>query len=171
MGLGFELTESFTGTFHLFEDPMRDLPIELSLRLGVDGLRRFLRQRRISVAGTIRADGLAASGKPVHGTASMRLFDERRLPYDLSFEGDDGARYHVRGQRDFFVHDALESLTVLPASLYDDAGDEIGRATLRFDPRTELGTTVRSFRPRVRVPLLSRSRGDADRALRGARGD
>ncbi len=153
MGLGFELRESFSGSYYLLDRPLEDHAIELALALGVDGLRRFARDRRIQATGTIVAEGLAATGRPIEGSVSMKLFDERRVPYDLGFQGDDDRWYRLRGQQDFFVHDA-RSLTVLPASIYDDAGAEIGRAVMRFDPRTELPALVRSFRPRLRVPLL-----------------
>jgi hypothetical protein len=157
MGLGFELREAFAGTYYLLDDPMRDWSIALELHLGVDGLRRFARDRRIDARGTIVAERLAASGRPLEGAATMKLFDERRVPYDLAFEGDDGRFYRLRGQRDFFVHDA-RSLAVLPASIYDEGGSEIARADLRFDARTELPTIVKSFRPRLRVPLLGERR-------------
>jgi hypothetical protein len=85
----------------------------------------------------------------------MKLFDEKRIPYDLTFEGDDGRTYRLRGQRDFFMHDAVDSLTILPASLYDDMGIETGRALLRFDPKTDLPALMKSFRPRVRFARLS----------------
>ena len=94
-------------------------------------------------------------GVVLKGTLTMKLFDEKRIPYDLSFEGDDGQLYRLRGQRDFFMHDAVDSLTILPASLYDAAGTEIGRALLRFDPKTQLPALMKSFRPRVRLARLS----------------
>ncbi|HEY8076853.1 MAG TPA: hypothetical protein VIF62_22155 [Labilithrix sp.] len=153
MGLGFELREGFSGTYYRLDRPLEDQAIQIALHLGVDGIRRFARDRQMQATGTIVADELAASGRPLRGTVAMKLFDERRVPYDLGFEGDDGRSYRLRGQRDFFVHDA-RSLTVLPASLYDDAGVEIARALMRFDARTELPTFVKSFRPRLRVPLL-----------------
>lgn len=154
MGVGFELSDSGSGTYYRLDDPLRDRAIGLSLHLEVDGLRRFLRDRKLRAAGTIVAEGLAERGKPLSGTLAWRLLDERRVTYDLAFDGDDGNVYRLRGQREFLVFDALDSLTLLPSSLYDDAGVEIGRATLRFDPRQELPQLLRSFRPRVR--LLSR---------------
>jgi hypothetical protein len=153
MGLGFVLDESFSGHYYLLDDPLRDWAIAIDLHLGVDGLRRFARDRKIEAEGTIVAERLAKDGRRIDGTVTMKLFDERRVPYDLSFEGDDGKWYRLRGQRDFFVHDT-RSLTVLPASLYDEDGVEIGRAVMRFDPRTQLPALVRSFRPRVRSALL-----------------
>ena len=158
MGLGFQLAESYSGSYYRLDEPFRDHPMRISLRLGVNGLRRFLRERKVEAKGLIHAEGLAArevEGVALGGTLAMKLFDEKRIPYDLTFEGDDGRTYRLRGQRDFFVHDAVDSLTMLPASLYDDANVEIGRALLRFDPKTELPTLVKSFRPRVRIARLS----------------
>lgn len=157
MALGFDLEERFSGSYYRLEQPFSDLGIQISLKLGVDGLRRFLRDRRVNARGTVHAEGLAENGGEgavLYGTLAMRLFDEKRIPYDLSFEGDDGRTYRLRGQRDFFVHDAVDSLTILPASIYDDRGDEVARAVLRFDPKTELLATVKSFRPRVRAPRV-----------------
>ncbi|MDB4936426.1 MAG: hypothetical protein JWP87_3398 [Labilithrix sp.] len=158
MGFGFEMKESFSGSYYRLDEPLRDHAIRISLRLGVDGMRRFLRERKVAAEGTVHAEKLAErepEGVPTFGALTMKLFDEKRIPYDLTFEGDDGRVYRLRGQRDFFMHDAVDSLTMLPASLYDDANVEIGRALLRFDPKTELPALLRSFRPRVRVARLS----------------
>ena len=157
MGLGFQLAESFSGSYYWLDEPLRDHGMRISLRLGVNGLRRFLRERRVEAKGLIFAEHLAErdpEGVPLAGTLTMKLFDEKRIPYDLSFEGDDGATYRIRGQRDFFMHDAVDSLTILPASLYLE-GIETGRAMLRFDPKNDLGALVKSFRPRVRVSRLA----------------
>jgi hypothetical protein len=37
-------------------------------------------------------------------------------------------------------------VTTLPATLFDDGGQEIGRATLRFDVRQDWWPFLRSFR-------------------------
>lgn len=154
MGLGFQLSESLSGTYYLLDEALHDRAMSITLELAVDGLRQFARDRRIVAEGRIVADGLAADGRPISGTVTWRLFDEKRVPYDLSFVGADGRVLRLRGQRDFFVYDAVDSLTVLHASLYDDADREIGRATLRFDARSELPHLLKSFRPRLR--MLSR---------------
>lgn len=169
MGFGFELQESFSGSYYRLDDPLRDHAMRFSLRLGVSGLRRFFKERKVAAVGTVFAERLAErapEGVPLEGSLTIKLFDERRIPYDLSFEGDDGRRYRLRGQRDFFVHDAIDSLTMLPASLYDqtsdhagsdgagDPGIEMGRAILRFDPKTQLPALMRSFRPRMSLARL-----------------
>jgi hypothetical protein len=159
VGLGFELAESLSGSFYRLDDARRDLTIRLSLRLAVDGMRRFLRERAVQAEGVIIAEALAygdGTGKRVRGALSWKLLDEKRIPYDLTFEGDDGKTYRLRGQRDFFAHDAIGSLTILPATLYDAEGAEIGRAHLRGGAGQELGALLKSFRPRVRVPIFSR---------------
>jgi hypothetical protein len=154
MGLGFELAESMTGTFHRFDDPLRDLSVRVTLRLGVNGLRRFARERRIAAEGLIHAEALAengGAGREVSGTVTWKLLDENRVPYALTFAGDDARTYHLRGQRDFFLHNVVLSLTTMAASLYDDGDREIGRAILHFEPRIELPALLSSFRPRLRL--------------------
>lgn len=148
--IGLELTESLSGSYYRLDDPVVDYALEVTLRIETSGLHRFIRDGHASAEGTIRAEGLAASAKAT-GTITWKLGTEKRIPYDLAFTGDDGKPYRLRGQRDFFVHDALLSLTLLPASLYDDTGKEIGRATLRFDPKTELVPTLKSLRPRLKL--------------------
>lgn len=151
MGLGFQLSEAMIGTYHRFDDPLVDRPLRIGLRLGVDGLRRFAMKRRIGAEGTIFADGLAdndGAGQPLRGEVSWKLLDEKRVPYALTFEGDDGATYHLRGQRDFFLYNVIGSLTTMQASLYDADDVEIGRAVVDFEPKMELPALLRSFRPR-----------------------
>ena len=155
MAFGFELSEALSGSWYRLDDPTNDRAIRLALRLGVSGMRRFLVERRLDAKGTAFIEGVAegdaGQGQPVFGTLVWQLLDEKRVPYDLELEGDDGKHYRLRGQRDFYMHDAFDSLTILPASLYDEAGDEIGRAKLRFDPRTQLPLTLKSIRPRLFV--------------------
>lgn len=155
MAFGFELTESLSGSWYRLDDPTTDRAIRYTLRLGVAGIRRFMKERKLEAKGMIFIEGLAEGevdeGRPLFGSIVWRLLDEKRVPYDLELQGDDGKHYRLRGQRDFFLHDAVDSLTLLPASIYDESGTEIGRATLRFDPRTELPTTLKSIRPRLFV--------------------
>ncbi len=156
--LGFQLSEALSGSYYLLGEPLVDRAIRFQVKLGVDGLRAFLREKRVGAKGTVFVEGIAegaGEGVEAEGTVTVRLVEERRIPYDLAFTGDDGRRFRLRGQRDFFVHDVVDSLTILPLSLYDESGKEIGRATLRFDPRRELPLTLRSLRPTVRLPFGS----------------
>jgi hypothetical protein len=47
------------------------------------------------------------------------------------------------------ARDLGESLALLPASLYDDRGEEVARATMRFDVRADWWKCMRSFRLRL----------------------
>jgi hypothetical protein len=162
VAFGFELSESLSGSWYRLDDPTTDRAIRYTLKLGVAGLRRFMKERKLEAKGTIFIEGLAEGevdsargitepGRPLFGTIVWRLIDEKRVPYDLELQGDDGKHYRLRGQRDFFLHDAVDSLTILPASIYDESGAEIGRATLRYDPRMALPATLKSIRPRLFV--------------------
>jgi hypothetical protein len=145
---GFELAESMTGSWHSFDAPLDDRPVRMKLRLTVDGLRKFALERSIKVEGTIWADGLATE-RSVSGDIKWRLLDENRVPYRLEFDGDDGRLYRIQGQRDFFVYNAIESLTTMYASLYHEDGHEMGRTTLHFEPKVELPALIRTFRPKL----------------------
>lgn len=145
---GFELAESMTGSWHSFEEPLLDKRVRVKMKLSVDGLRKFALVRQIAVAGRIHAEGLAED-RPLVGTVTWRLLDENRVPYALEFDGDDGRVYHIRGQRDFFMYNAIGSLTTMYASVYDEDDHEIGRAVLHFEPRLELPALLRTFRPKL----------------------
>ncbi len=158
MGLGFELAERITGTYYRLDDPLVERALRIALRLRVDGMTRFARERTIAAEGMIFADTFAsarAGGAPIEGKLEWKLLDQKRVTYDLSFDGDDGKRYRLRGQRDFFLHDFIDSLGTLSATIFDD-DSEVARAELHFEPRFELPALLKSFRPRLTRPLLSR---------------
>lgn len=142
---GFRFRETMRGTFHRLDTPAEDRAIEIALAVEAEDVRRFARDKTWSVTGHVDAEGFAAH-RALGGTIEMHLFDERRVPYRCRFTGDDGDEYELRGQKEFFALSPVESLTVLPASIYDARGEEVARAVLRFDARNELGTFVRSFR-------------------------
>ncbi len=150
MMLGFDVAETAVGTFFLFDNPLFEHELRMRLRLGATHLAKFAVDRSLVVFGTVHAASLAMGGglgSEVSGSVLWRLLDQSRVHYRLSFRGDDGKLYHVRGQRDFFVHNAIGSLTTMQASLYDERETEIGRVLLRFEPKMELLSILRSFRP------------------------
>ena len=146
MSLGFSFRETMSGTYWRLDAPTDERAIEFRLRASTSDVARFARDKTWNVrTGTLDAEGLATS-RPLEGTLAFRLLDERRLPYRLLFAGDDGARYELSGQKEWTGLAPLESMTLLPASLYDAGGQEIGRATLRFDARADLLRWLKSFR-------------------------
>jgi hypothetical protein len=142
---GFFFRETMRGTYWRLEAPTDEQALDMTLKVTAASARRFLRDKTWQLEGTMNAEGLATD-KPVEGTIEFRILDERRLPYRVRFTGDDGRSYELRGQKEWTPLAPLESMTVLPMTLLDASGAEIGRATLRFDARNELGQFLGSFR-------------------------
>jgi hypothetical protein len=147
---GFRYRETLRGTYHLLSAPLDDLAMELTVEVKTKGIRSFLRDRMADIEGEITLENLAER-KPLSGTLAFKLLDERRLPYSFSFTGEDGKIYRMRGQRALSIVAPAESITTLPATLYDAADREIGRGMVRFDVRGDGGKLLRSLRPRIAV--------------------
>jgi hypothetical protein len=142
---GFSFRETMSGGYWLLDAPTDERALEFTIEARAADVVRFARDKTWRVRGTIDAEGLA-SHREVEGTLAFKLLDERRLPYRLAFRGDDGRAYELSGQKEWMGIAPVTSMTTLPATLYDDRGDEIGRALLRFDWRTDLGQWLKSFR-------------------------
>lgn len=147
MALGFQFKETMTGTYHLLATPLDERAITFTIGAKVDGLRRFLKDKTASIAGEVDVEGFADK-VPLEGTLGLKLLDERRLPYEFTFRGNDDREYRFRGQKDFTLIAVTDSMTVLPASLYDGEGNEIGRAILRFDMSHDLRSFLKSWKLR-----------------------
>lgn len=147
MALGFQFKETMTGTYHLLATPLEERAITFTIGAKVDGLRRFLKDKTASIQGEVDVEGFADK-RPLEGTLGLKLLDERRLPYEFTFTGNDEREYRFRGQKDFTLIAVTDSMTVLPASLYDAAGNEIGRAVLRFDMSHDLRSFLKSWKLR-----------------------
>jgi hypothetical protein len=142
---GFSFRETMSGSYFMLDAPTDERAIAFTIEARARDVARFARDKTWDVRGTIDAEKLA-SGAEVDGTLAFKLIDDRRLPYRLSFRGDDGKRYELSGQKEWTGLQPVGSMTVLPASVYDDSGEEIARATLRFDLRSDWGRWLRSFR-------------------------
>jgi hypothetical protein len=145
----FSYRERMSGSYWLLDAPTDERAIALSFEAKTCELVEFVRTRTWLLSGTIDAEGLA-SGREVEGTLGFRLIDERRIPYRFAFRGNDGRRYELSGQKEWSGLAPVESMTLLPATLLDEYGDELARATLRFDLRADFGQWLRSFRLRLR---------------------
>jgi hypothetical protein len=142
---GFSFRETMSGSYFMLDAPTDERAIAFTIEARASDVARFARDKTWGVRGTIDAEKLA-SGADVEGTLTFKLIDERRLPYRLAFRGDDGKRYELSGQKEWMGLQPIASMTLLPASVYDDHGEEIARATLRFDLRSDWGRWLRSFR-------------------------
>ena len=134
-----------SGAYWRLDEPTEERAIAVTLEARAESLRRFALDKIWSVTGTLDAEGLATSCS-VEGTLAFRLLDERRLPYRLAFTGDDGRKYELSGQKEWSGLSPIESMTLLPVSLYGADGEEMARATLRSDLRSDLVPWLKSFR-------------------------
>jgi hypothetical protein len=84
--------------------------------------------------------------REIHGSLAFMLFEEQRFVYRFTFQADDGRVYELCGQKEWNALAPLEAITLLPASLYDAQGQEVARATLRFDVRADWARWLASLR-------------------------
>jgi hypothetical protein len=146
---GFFFREAMRGSYWRVDAPTDERAIELRGTLRARDARRFLLDRVWHLDGEIDIEGFATN-RPVDGTVTFRLFDERRMPYRARFVADDGRSYELRGQKEWTPIAPVDSISTLPASIYDDAGREFARVTLRFDVRNDVGRLLKSFRLSLR---------------------
>jgi hypothetical protein len=144
---GFRFRETMRGMYHFLDRPLEERGIEFTIAVESRGLRDFARTRTAAIHGEVELEGFARK-TPLAGTLAFKL-DERRLPYEFTFSADDGKSYRFRGQKDFSLFAVADSISTLPASIYDAEGKELGRAIVRFDLRADTGKLLKSFRLRL----------------------
>jgi hypothetical protein len=142
---GFSFKETMSGTYWRLDTPAEERALSFTITARAKDIRRFAKDRLWNITGTVDAEGLVTRGE-LDGTLGFRLLDQRRLPYRFTFLGDDGKGYELSGQKEWSGLAPVESMTLLPASVYDADGEEVARATLRFDVRSDLGRWMKSFR-------------------------
>lgn len=145
---GLAFRENMHGSYWRLDAPTHVLSVAVTLDARAD-VTSLLRERELSVAGTIDAERLATR-RSIDGTLAFRFARDGRFHYRLRFHGDDGAPYELGGQKEWSPLAPVASLSVLAASLYDGSSGELGRATLRFSQRGGLWTVLRTVRLAVR---------------------
>jgi hypothetical protein len=145
MRLLFSFRQTMSGSYWRLDAPADEGAMTFTIEATSSDVRVFVRDKMFHITGTIDAERLA-SAQPLVGTLAFKLLDERRVAYHFTFPGDDGRRYELSGQEEWRKISPSGSLTILPASVYDERGEEIARATLRFDLRSDWAKWVRSFR-------------------------
>jgi hypothetical protein len=148
MRLGASFRQTMSGTYWLLDAPTDERAISVTIEAFVDDLRGFLRDMKWRVRGTIDAERLA-SGCELEGAVAFRFVDEQRVSFLFAFIGDDGRRYELSGEKEWSGLAPFESIALLPATLYDERGDELARATLRFDLRSGWARLMKSARLRL----------------------
>jgi hypothetical protein len=142
---GFSFREELTGKYWRLEEPTEERTMSLHLETCVRDAAAFLQSHTGELSGRIDAEGLASMSE-LRGTLSFKLIEEQRSVYRFTFQTDDGRVCELCGQKEWNALAPLEAITLLPASLYDDAGREVARATLRFDVRADWARWIASLR-------------------------
>ena len=142
---GFEFHETMAGSFHLVTRPDEERPMSFTIRARARSLFSFLRRPEVEIEGEVDAAGFA-DHRYLRGTLGMDVIRTRTLPYAFRFTGNDGATYAFVGKKTISPSELALSMTVLPGSLLDERGSEVGRALLRFDLRSDLLKFLSSFK-------------------------
>ncbi len=155
---GLRFHETLRGGFYFLDAPTDERAIDVDLDIRIDGLRRFAKDRSGAIVGRLSVDDFVDT--EVEGRIGLAVINQRRLPYEVDFDGPargrtGKVRYRLVGEKYIGLLDAADNVTALPMSLYELIGErgreklgaEIARATLRFDVRGDLRRTLRSLRP------------------------
>jgi hypothetical protein len=134
MSLGASFCEWLTGSYWRLDAPTEELAIDVNLEVRAPDVRSLFGDRVWQLSGTIDVERFAER-QSLSGTLAFGRLDEGRIPYRIAFRGDDGRLYELSGSKEWNGLAPIESLTLLAASIYDGSGEEVARATLRFDIR------------------------------------
>ena len=146
MAVGFEFSETMSGTYHTLERPADELPMSITVRAEVHDMKRFLLDPTAEISGEVDAQGLA-DHKALRGTLEINPLLRRRLVYDFRFADNDGKDCRFHGEKEIEALRIVSTMTTLPGTIFRE-DREVGRAILRFHVRADLLRMVRSFRPR-----------------------
>jgi len=144
---GASFCEWLSGSYWRLDSPTEERSIELAIEGYAPDVRELFRDRVWQLSGTIDAECLAAR-RPVDGTVCLKRLREGQIRYRVRFHADDGSPYELSGHKQCSVLAPVDSVTLLVAKVLDEVGDEVGRATLRFDVRADWGRFVRNLRLR-----------------------
>lgn len=146
MKLGFEFQEVMAGTYTRSGHPSTTGAMRLTARARAQDAVQHLRDGLVTLEGTLDMEGVA-DDVPVSGTIEIRPVTQKVLRYDFSFTGNDGRPYRFVGQKDVRFTDLVRTMTTLPGTITDEAGDEFARATLHFDVKADLLPFLVSWKP------------------------
>ena len=143
--IGLRFRETMSGGYHLSSSPGADRPMYFTIQAHVPSLRSLLGNALFEIEGAVFAEGLA-DHRPLRGTLHIDPLRGKVLVYRFEFPGNDDKPYVFQGRKTLGEGDLLHAMTVLPGGIHDAAGNEVGRALLRFDLRSDILKFLRSFR-------------------------
>ncbi|MBK8253308.1 MAG: hypothetical protein IPK82_11670 [Polyangiaceae bacterium] len=137
--------ETMSGGYHLTTNPTADKPISFTIGVTLPSIAAFLSNILCSIEGMVTAEGLA-DHKHLKGTLHIDPFRARLLVYQFEFTDNSGRRLLLQGRKTLDRGGIVHAMTVLPAGIYDDRGNHIAQALLRFDLRSDLIKFLKSFK-------------------------
>lgn len=142
---GFQFEETMSGTYMPADEPGVSRPMSFSIQVRADSVVGYLRDHLTTIVGILQAPGLAESA-PVEGTMTIAPVAQKLIRYELSFTGDDGKPYYLRGQKNIVLGDLRRTMTELPVDIRDSGGALFATGTLRFDMRSDWKQFLSSWR-------------------------
>jgi hypothetical protein len=144
--MGFQFAETMSGTIEWATDPGKQHPFRFEVTARAASTIDHLRTGKATLRGIVYAPPLA-DGADAEGTITIRPLGERVIRYELEFDGDDGKRYELVGQKDISWLRPLSTFTNLPAEILDEGHRVVGTCRTRFDLGKDWWSFLRSFRP------------------------
>jgi hypothetical protein len=141
----FEFRETMFGSFEPTDRPHEQRAMSFTIRARSRGFVAFLRERVVDIEGEVDVEGFA-DHRYMKGTLGLDVIRTGTLPYAFEFTDNAGAVHVFQGKKTLSAAELAQSMTVLPGVVRDAAGNEVGRALLRFDVRSDLVRFLRSFR-------------------------
>jgi hypothetical protein len=139
-------SEVMAGPARVQGAPVGELRLDLGVR--VPGLLVLWGDLEARLTGRVTLPGLA-DDPCAQGTLQIAPLRRRRLRYRLSFRAVDGRLLRLDGWKSVRFSRLLRSATTLPVTVYEQDGEVLGEALLRFAPRDLPGflATFRYGRP------------------------
>ncbi len=144
--LGFEFTEVMSGTYTRTGKPDQTGAIRFQGRARAQDALRHMKDGLVALDGTLDMEGFAED-VPIAGTIEIRPVVGKVIRYDFTFTGNDGNAYRFSGQKDIRFSELVRTMTTLTGTVATVQGDEVARATLRFDVKADLVPFLVSWKP------------------------
>ncbi len=144
--VGFEFEEVMSGTYTRSGQPEDTGAIRFQGKARAEDLVRHAKDGLATLEGTLDMEGFA-DDVPLKGTLEIRPILGRVIRYDFIFTGNDGNPYRFTGQKDIRWTAIRESMTSLAGVVTDGHGNEVARAVLRFDVKSDLLPFLVSWKP------------------------
>jgi nucleoside-diphosphate-sugar epimerase len=116
----------------------------LDLEITFPSVRSLLVDQDALLEGHISLDQVAQRA-PLRGTLTIHPI-HRRLTYEFGFDGDDGASFRFRGEKQLTLLGHIRDFARLPGVAFNSRGQALAALDLHMDPRAGLAAMMRSLR-------------------------